>query len=142
MRRLRRLYALSPSERRIVVEAVLLTILISAALRLAPFRVVLRIVRGHGAPMRSGRADGTPRIAALVRATTTALGSRCLVSALVLLIVLSRRHIASELVIGAALRDGGFGAHAWLCCDGEVVLGSGDAREYTAMYRVASHPAT
>lgn len=55
--------------------------------------------------------------------------SDCLVQALAGQMMLSRRRITSEIVIGTAKQqDGSFEAHAWLTCEGSVILGGDVAR--------------
>ncbi|HXR31567.1 MAG TPA: lasso peptide biosynthesis B2 protein [Solirubrobacterales bacterium] len=51
--------------------------------------------------------------------------SRCLVRSLVYLSLLAKRGVASTLVIGARTEPD-FKAHAWIECEGEPLLPSGD----------------
>lgn len=51
--------------------------------------------------------------------------SRCLVRSLVYLSLLEKRGVASTLVIGARTEPD-FKAHAWIECEGEPLLPSGD----------------
>lgn len=71
------------------------------------------------------RAAGV-HLASAVQRTLTLLptDSRCLVRALVLTAMLSRRGIACSLVIGVHSGPG-FGAHAWIELEGEPILPAG-----------------
>lgn len=53
----------------------------------------------------------------------------CLVQAIAGQVMLSRRRVTSEIVVGTAKHpDGTFEAHAWLTCAGRVILGGNIAR--------------
>jgi hypothetical protein len=60
--------------------------------------------------------------------------SRCLISSLVLLALLERRGVDSTLVIGVGVEPE-FAAHAWIECEGEALLPSGNGT-YTRMIEV------
>jgi transglutaminase superfamily protein len=60
--------------------------------------------------------------------------SRCLARSLVLLGLLARRGVASTLVIGVRTEPA-FAAHAWIECDGEALLPSGNG-EFTPLTTV------
>jgi hypothetical protein len=83
---------------------------------------------------RSVRPDGwrTPyeagvRLGHAVIRTLTVLptDSRCLMRSLVLTVLLNRRGIATDLVIGVRTLDDEFGAHAWVELDGRPLLPPG-----------------
>ena len=68
----------------------------------------------------------SPRIASIIPRLASRLPWRadCLVQALAGQIMLSRRRIACEIVVGTATQpESGFEAHAWLTCAGCVILG-------------------
>ena len=84
------------------------------------------------------KADGDEiltgiRLGRIVGKTLGALpaDSRCLVRSLVLTSLLSRRRIASTLVIGVQA-DPDFAAHAWVECAGLALLDPGET-EYTRL---------
>jgi hypothetical protein len=53
--------------------------------------------------------------------------SRCLIRSLVLMSLLEHRDTPCELVIGVQAEPV-FAAHAWVECDGEALLPTGDGR--------------
>lgn len=65
----------------------------------------------------------------------------CLVQALAGQVMLSRRGLASEILVGTAKHpDGTFEAHAWLTCGGLVVLG-GDVVRFVPLLDSRDDPA-
>lgn len=65
--------------------------------------------------------NGVARTLALLPAD-----SRCLMRSLVLVSLLSRRGVASNLVIGVCANDGRFDAHAWVEYEGRALLPPGE----------------
>lgn len=57
---------------------------------------------------------------------------RCLPRALTAAVLLRRRGVSGELLVGVRSRP--FAAHAWLLVDGEVRLGAGPASEHTPIW--------
>ena len=140
---------LTRHEWRVVLEAAALTPVAAAAVRGLPLpkavgllRRVAR-VRRASRPIGSGVASLTPdRVATLVEWVGSVLSARCLVRALVLHAVLSRRGEPSEVVVGAApdgpapgVRGGGLLAHAWVEHQGTVLMGAA-AVPYVAVCRL------
>ena len=128
-----RLGGLTPAERRVLMDAAMLTPV--AALAVRAFRVdrALRFVTAI--PLLPIRAESVPpdRIAAMVSAAASRLGARCLTQALVLLALLRQLDVEAELVIGAARGDGEFRAHAWVRQGGHVLIGDGLLDEYAPL---------
>jgi transglutaminase superfamily protein len=81
------------------------------------------------APPRGGQFSQAQReqLAGAVMGVLSVLptDSRCLVRSLVYLALLEKRGVASTLVIGARTEPD-FKAHAWIECEGEPALPSGD----------------
>lgn len=99
-------------------------------LRRAPINTVVERLRGEG---QTWCTDGPAALYearrlghAVVRAMTVLPGdTRCLRRSLVLVQLLSRRGISSQLVIGTCSSPEFF-AHAWVEHDGQPVLAPGD----------------
>lgn len=115
---------------------------IRVALWVLPFPRVQQLVRRLG--RRSARAAKplTPELVA-GRALTVQLASRlvprasCLTQALALQALLGRAGTGSQLRIGvsrSARQD--FEAHAWLECDGRVVIGGGAHERYVPLLTI------
>jgi hypothetical protein len=114
MSRLVTFFALTGSDRLLLLKAVATV----AALRLA-----LPLVR----PERL-------RIAWAVRAAVRALpGTTCLPAALAMQRLLSASGHACELHVGVAKRGDALEAHAWVVCNGEVLVGEHERDEYTRL---------
>lgn len=129
MRRLTSFAALSARDRRLLLKAVGTVVLVRLGLRLfAVDRVRLWAQRaGTG-------AIPVDRVAWSVRAASRALpGTTCLASAFALQGLLSRQGHASELHIGVARGSEGFAAHAWLACEGRVLVGEEEQGSFTPL---------
>lgn len=99
-------------------------------LRRAPITTVVKRLRAQGSPLAVEDPDGLREARRLGRAVVKTLtflpgDTRCLRRSLVLVQLLARRGIASQLVIGTRT-DPDFLAHAWVEHDGEPVLPPGD----------------
>jgi hypothetical protein len=87
-------------------------------------------------------AQGRARIAFAIPRVVLWLPWRadCLVQALAGQAMLKRRAIASTIAVGTAKStDGGFEAHAWLICEGEVILG-GDIARFEPLLESGTRP--
>ena len=130
MRRLSRLRSLTGEERRLLLDAVLLSVVIRVALSIMPFRAVRRTLRPFRSLGRPGR--GSVLLDDIGTAVATAgryvPGSTCLTEALVGEILLSRRGFPARLCLGVARKAGVLRAHAWVESEGTIVIGEhGDA---------------
>ena len=111
------------------IEAWWALALARAALWLLPWHVVGPAVNRLALPA-GGPGATTERLASDVR-TASRLVPRatCLVQALALHAMLARRFRTSALRLGVT-RSRGFEAHAWLECDGLVVIGQHEPKSY------------
>lgn len=129
MKRLRRLARISLLDWQLFCMSAWLLVRFEIALRLSPNRVLRSSssTRSHG-----GR--GTPaQIGWAVRSSARVVpGATCLVQALAATSLLSRAGRNPRLQLGVANpEDAGFSAHAWVECDGLVIIGA----EHRADYR-------
>jgi len=139
MTRLQRLRSLDADERRLLLSASALHVTIGAALLLLPFRAARRLVARLAQGRKSQRpvdARTVDRVAWAVGAAGRhlPLGKRCLTQALVAQVLLARRGQPACLRLGVARRENGeFRAHAWIECEGRIVVGGKSASGYTAL---------
>jgi Transglutaminase-like superfamily len=129
MRRLRRLLALPPAERGLLVKVVLLLGVVRLGLGLLPFRKVLDLLdraARASAPCAEASAFMPDRIAWAVMLTSPyVLGVRpCLTQALVVQFLLGRQGYPARLHVGVVRTDWGqVKGHAWVEIGGNVVIG-------------------
>jgi hypothetical protein len=142
LRPLRSLLARRRSERRLVVEAYAVVALVRLALTLLPYRLLRRARRPVlrvAAALGARPCDDSSLVAGVRVAARHVPGATCLTQAIALHILLARRKIASDLVVGVTRRDGRFEAHAWVDRGGETLIG-GDVEHFNPLLRVG--PAT
>jgi hypothetical protein len=108
-----------------------------AALWLLPFSRINHYLARLG-KRRDVRQDVA--ISRLVWAIRTAAAfiprATCLTQALAAKYLLERSGRSAQLYLGVAKENGQFLAHAWLECDGAIVLGGGIADRYTTLVAV------
>ena len=131
-RLIRKLRGLPWPERIAILKATLLLGLARIALALLPFRTGHRFSE-RVKPRASTTGEPSPETERELRTmvwAVTAVGNRlfpttpCLTQAVVIHRLFRRRGRASELRIGVRKdRRGRFGAHAWVECNGEIVIG-------------------
>lgn len=135
--RLQRVFRLPPRERLILVQAWGLFLLAEVGLRALPFKHLLTLsrkvcVKRLGEPALA-RPPSVPRLVWLVDVAGryAPVNVTCLNRALVLSWLLGRRGIAATFRIGVARDEGGrVHAHAWVDCDGQVILGNEESERY------------
>ncbi len=141
MQTIRKLLALPPRERFLLVQAWWLFLLIELALRVLPFNQVLAFCQ----KARMGRRDkpgleSDPPVARLAWLVTVAgrynlVTATCLKQALVLSWILGKQGVDTKLQIGVSRDQGAFSAHAWLERDGQVILGQTERDIYQPLLR-------
>jgi hypothetical protein len=127
---------LSPSDRRLLVEAGFLVVLIRLGLWLFPFRALRRILaRMTYLPslLRDKHPVSTDRIAWAVERTSRYVpAATCLTQALAAQVLMRRRGFAVCLRIGVAKDEREqLIAHAWVETEGKVVVGRSGYQRYT-----------
>jgi hypothetical protein len=129
MKTIASLVALSREDRALLLKAVGTLVLVHLALHLLP----LARVRAW-ATRRGRRGAAAERIAWAVSAASRRMpGTSCLMSAFALQRLLSRAGHESELHIGVAKREGKLAAHAWVECDGRILIGAREDDPYTPL---------
>jgi hypothetical protein len=127
---IRRLMALPRVDRTAYVEAGAL----DASLRLLTLCTSFTTARAWARRLaRRGRAiDTALAVRAVEAAGRTVPGSNCLSEALTGWVLLSRAGADPALRVGVA-RDRALAAHAWVECDGEVVIGAGSSDGFSPL---------
>ena len=135
MRTLRRLLALRPDERRVLVAAVLLVVAARLSLRLCPYRVVRRLAARLARPTARLRAPAAVIALAVAAAGRRVPGGRnCLAQALAAHVLLGRNGHASRLRLGVARGAAGeFAAHAWVEIGDAVLVGATGRERFTPL---------
>jgi Transglutaminase-like superfamily len=130
---------LSPSDRHLLIEAVVLVAAIRLGLWLLPFRSVRTLVERLGAwewgAAPEGDSASIKRIAwAVTRASRYLPAATCLTQALAAQVLLRRRGLAAKLHLGVGRdEDERFVAHAWVESQGRIVVGGSNLDRYTRL---------
>lgn len=133
MRRLKRFARRPPADRRFLLRAWFLIAAIRVGLWLAPLDLVRRAaLQSAQNPRRCSAAD---RIAwSVITAARYFPRASCLTQALAAQALLTGSGHASRIEIGVAKDDASrFEAHAWVVCNGSIVLGGREASRYTPL---------
>ncbi len=141
---LRRMWALSSAERRLLLEAVLALLWARGLLLLLPFS---SIARRMGALQAETPQENHPEQAAILAGVRWALNavarrlpwqSSCLVRALAGQRMLLRRQMPATLYFGVRRVQGALQAHAWLRCGQTYVTGDDCLADFTPICSYAS----
>ena len=132
MRRLRTFFHLPLAQQYLLGQSVLLLGAIRLGLWLLPFRTVQHLVaRTARKSPEAQEADGAivDRVVWVVRVASRCVpNATCLTQALVTQVLLARRGHPVHLRIGVTRSETGeFQAHAWVECQGRVVIGGASA---------------
>ena len=128
--------SLSAPERFLLLRALFAVAGFRLALGMVPFprlrkyleSVSPRAVKSPVSPAQIGRAVG--------RASRVVARSTCLVQALAAQWLLRHQNHVSQLHVGVIKGENGqLLAHAWVECDGEIVVGGGGSSRYTPILR-------
>ena len=135
MDRLRRFLKYPRSFQLLLVVAFVRLIGITFLLRLLPSSMVCRMWTAPASPPGGrSRAGGPAEICHAVRTAANYVpGAHCLPQAVVGRSMLLQAGYPAEIKLGVARPEPGFAAHAWVCSNGEVVLG-GSTAEYVELH--------
>ncbi|NLG50448.1 MAG: lasso peptide biosynthesis B2 protein [Chloroflexi bacterium] len=139
MRRLTRFFRLPATRRRLFIQAARWLVVVRLGLWVLPFRKLQPLVaRLRGVPRGPVDAAVMREVAWAVQAASRYVpAATCLTQALTGQILLQRRGYPAQVEIGVAKDESGqFMAHAWLRCDGVVLIGGSAAslRRYTPLH--------
>jgi len=128
MRRLRKFLSLTPSDRVLLINALLLLGAIRLGLKLLPFQRLRRLLERMAQPtgtLQEEELASVDKVAwAVMVASHYIPGARCLAQALATQVLLKRRGYPTQLRIGFIRGMGGqMSAHAWVESDGRVAIG-------------------
>ena len=126
----RRFWALTATERRLLISAATVVVICRLGLWLLPFRRMQRWV-DRAALHRTSRPSEPAKIAWAVRAAACYVPrATCMVQALAAHLMLARAGHPSQLHIGVALNEGRkFEAHAWVESEGKILIGGADSKD-------------
>jgi hypothetical protein len=132
MWRLRRLTQLTVTEGRVLIRAFLVVGVARASLWILPIKAVRKVV-ARAAPGATG--DSVEQLLWAVKVASRYLpGTTCLTQALAAQVLLTHSGFPSQMEIGVAKDElQRFQAHAWVVCQGQVVLGRRDVERYNSM---------
>ena len=134
MKLLARLLKLTTAECRLLVSALFWLVACRIGLWVLPFQRIFAHLETFKTFDVSKTANVLPeQIAWAVRTVGCYLpGCRnCLVQSLAAQIMLMRKGYAAQIRIGAVRDEGEFKAHAWVECQGQIVLGAARVMQYT-----------
>jgi hypothetical protein len=130
MRLLRKLLALTPVERRLLITATLLLAVVQLGLRRLPFTALRRLLVGGRRRSGARLAQVNRALADQVAWAVTAASTRvpgpttCLTRALTAQAMLARRGCPSRLQVGVTRgKHGEVEGHAWVECEGRILIG-------------------
>ncbi|HXQ52404.1 MAG TPA: lasso peptide biosynthesis B2 protein [Stellaceae bacterium] len=138
MGKVAKFFRIAPADRRLLVEASLLLLLARAALKLLPFRTLVRILFrpvDHGpGEAEASTIVGRVRWAVLSGARNGPVSMVCFPQAIAAHLMLRRRRVPSTLYYGVAkTADGGIEAHVWVRAGALPVVGCETAARFTVM---------
>jgi hypothetical protein len=138
MTRLGNFLRLPPADRRLLATATLLQAAIRLGLTLLPYRRLRGLVDhlARVSPRRHLAPPASPeRIAwAVTRASRSVPGATCLTQALAAKVLLERCGHPARVRVGIDRAAGApLLAHAWVECEGRIVLGGADLARYTPL---------
>lgn len=132
--RLARVLTLSPSDRRLLFEALVLLGMVAPVLKYGPGAVAGRLLK-RAAAGSSGTADREvvlDVVRAVTRASPHVPGATCLAQALAGWVMVRRRHAGAVVRLGVnRSATSELLAHAWLECNGERVIGGQSGADFT-----------
>jgi hypothetical protein len=131
----RKLWGLSPADRRLAFEAVAALIAVRAALTLLPFGRLRGWLAGRRSAVARPGGPSPERISEAVTAAARHIpGCRCLAQALAGQILLLRHGYEARFCIGVTREGSRLAAHAWLEQNGRALIGGAvDLSGYTRL---------
>ena len=134
-RRLERWRRLGRAERRVLVRAWALLVLLNVAVRVLALPRLLALGRRTSSRRAPAAEPSATRVAELVEiAGRYAPGTTCLTMAVAAALLLRRHGVETMVHIGVSRDAIALAAHAWLEVDGRVVLGDVGRADYTPIF--------
>ncbi len=129
MRRISAFFALPSSDRALLFQAFTTVAVVRISL---PLFAISRL-RAWAGRLTAGTRQVDRIVWAVGVASRWLPGTTCLATALALQRRLSAEGHTSELHIGVARQDETFAAHAWLSCEGQILVGELDHDRFTRL---------
>jgi Transglutaminase-like superfamily len=131
MRKLKRFKQLAAGERRVLLHVFVMVSAVRVALWILPVQAARRIVARASACRDGGSVR---QLVWAVRAASRYVpGASCLTQAIAAQALLGRYGVPSQIEIGVSKNHSRFHAHAWLVCQGQVVLGGPELEQYNSL---------
>ena len=132
MERLHKFRCLPSRYKHLLVKSIVLLGLVRVGLWLLPFQALRHLLahmtRAHAASPGGDQASMQQVVWAVTVASQYVPAATCLTQALATQVLLSRRGHPASLRIGVARSEAGkFQAHAWVECQGKIVIGGAQA---------------
>ena len=145
MGRINKLIAMPPIQRWLLIKAVVLLSIVRLALAVLPFRWSRRFISraSRSSPRLAADTLTTDQIAWTVEtaARIVPAGHHCLSKAVTAQIFLMRRGHHAEIRYGATRQPSNeFVAHAWVECEGRIVVGGHNLSQYAPLNPRANSP--
>ena len=138
--------ALTWQERRLLLQAFVILLLVAAGLHLMNFQRLRALLTRLSPVTQDVSGESVLQQAAILSRLVQAAAARmpftitCLVRSTALWFLLRRRGIASEIRIGVNRQDSGFQAHAWVEIDGIVINDRGDIQQQFVPFEQTTMP--
>lgn len=141
MTKLRKAFALSPSDWILVAQAAAWFAVVEIGLRVLKLRTLPTIFQNHKPANRvegdrPGVSPARVRYCVELASRFHPLHPTCLKKALVLYAMLTRRGVNARVIVGAAKSDSKLDAHAWIEHQGQVILGGPATDQYAPLCRL------
>jgi transglutaminase superfamily protein len=138
MRSLKRFIHLPRRRQSLLLRALFATLIVRLALRWLSLQTIQRVAKGAG--RRVPESFTSHEIIWASQAAARLIpGSKCLVRALALKALLECYGYMPRVTIGVRKEQSTrFSAHAWVTCDGEVLIGDSEGANYTALLNLES----
>jgi hypothetical protein len=130
-KRLRRFGELSCSERLLLLRALLVVAVARVALWVCPLATSRRVV---ATAARGRKTHAVEQLAWAVTVVSRYVPrATCLTQALAMQVLLTHSGHQSRVEVGV-VKDSRFEAHAWVVCDGKVVVGAAETGRYRPIF--------
>jgi Transglutaminase-like superfamily len=141
--RLRKLVALSRSERRVLLLVAALVMALRVMLLVVPVRTVRHLLARAVPAFLPRSASPEALVHAIRRVGAHVPGASCLVQALAVQALFQSRGLDARLCLGVGRNDDGrLVGHAWVECHGRTVIGEGLPERHTRLILDSQEPST
>jgi hypothetical protein len=131
MRKLKRFKQLKAEQRNLLLRVFVTVVVARVSLCLLSVGTTRRVTTRLAAGVRAGSVE---QVAWAVKAACRFVpGATCLSQAVAAQAILARSGISSQVEVGVSKKERCFQAHAWVTCQGKVVLGGRQTEQYNSL---------